>query len=90
MLLLYFGPNEMGRPYLGPPGVPKDRLQALRRAFDATMKDPAYLADARTQKMEVDPMTGEEMETLIKTFYASPPELVQRLKVAIEQYRERN
>ena len=63
MLALYFGPNEMGRPYMGPPDVPKDRLLALRRAFDATMKDPAYLAEAKSQKMDVDPMTGEEMET---------------------------
>ena len=84
MLELYFGPNEMGRPYIGPPDVPKDRLQAIRRAFDATMKDPAYLAEAKSQKMYVEPMTGEEMETLIKSFYASAPELVERLKAAIE------
>ncbi|SRR6266545_1264447 len=89
MLTLYFGPNEMGRPYIGPPNVPKDRLAAIRGAFDATMKDRAYLAEARTQKMDVDPMTGEEMEKLIQSFYASSPELVQRLKVAIEQYRDR-
>ena len=44
------------------------------------MKDPAYLEEAKSQKMEVDPMTGEEMETLLKSIYASPPELVQRLK----------
>ena len=62
----------------------------MRRAFDATMKDPAYLAEARSLKMDVDPMTGEEMEKLIQSFYASTPELVQRLKLAIEPYRERN
>jgi len=90
MLTLYFGPNEMGRPYMGPPNVPKDRLAAIRRAFDATMTDPAYLAEARSQKMDVDPMTGEEMETLIRSFYSSTPELVARLKAAIEPYRERN
>src|SRR5262245_60496791 len=90
MLTLYFGPNEMGRPYMGPPNVPKDRLAAIRRAFDATMKDPAYLAEARSQKMDVDPMSGEEMETLIRSCYASTPELVARLKAAIEPYRERN
>lgn len=90
MLALYFGPNEMGRPYVGPPNVPTDRLHAVRRAFDATMKDPAYLAEAKGHKMDIDPMTGEEMETLIRSFYASPADLVARLKVAIEQYRERN
>jgi tripartite-type tricarboxylate transporter receptor subunit TctC len=90
MLALYFGPNEMGRPYMGPPDLPADRLQALRRAFDATMKDPAYLEEAKSLKMDIDPMTGEEMEKLLTTIYASPPEIVQRLKVAIDQYRERN
>jgi tripartite-type tricarboxylate transporter receptor subunit TctC len=75
---------------MGPPNVPKDRLEVVRRAFDATMKDPAYLAEAKGFKMEVDPMTGEEMAELIKSFYASPPDLVKRLKVAIEQYRDRN
>jgi tripartite-type tricarboxylate transporter receptor subunit TctC len=89
MLALYFGPNDMGRPYMGPPNVPRERLEALRRAFDATMKDEAYLAEAKSQKMDVDPMTGEEMEKLIKSFYTSPPDLVQRLKAALEQYRER-
>jgi tripartite-type tricarboxylate transporter receptor subunit TctC len=89
MLALYFGPNEIGRPYMGPPEVPAERLQALRGAFDATMKDPAYLEEAKSQKMDVDPMTGEEMEKLLKTIYASPPELVQRLKTAIDQYRDR-
>jgi tripartite-type tricarboxylate transporter receptor subunit TctC len=90
MLELYFGPNEMGRPYIGPPDIPTDRLQAIRRAFDATMKDPAYLEEAKSQKMFVEPMTGEEMQDLIKSFYSSPPELVERLKVTIAQYRQRN
>jgi tripartite-type tricarboxylate transporter receptor subunit TctC len=90
MLTLYFGPNEMGRPYLGPPDVPKDRLQALRRAFDATMKDPAYLAEATSQKMEVDPMTGEEMEKLIKEFYAASPEMLTQLNAILAQNRGRN
>ena len=90
MLALYFGPNEMGRPYMGPPEVPADRLQALRRAFDQTMKDPAYLEEANSQKMDVDPMAGEEMATLLKNMYASPPELVAQLKAIIDQYRDHN
>lgn len=90
LLALYFGPNEMGRPYVGPPDVPTERVRALRRAFDATMKDPAYLAEAKSQMMDVDPMTGEAMEQLIKTFYASSPELLARLKSVLDQYRGRN
>jgi tripartite-type tricarboxylate transporter receptor subunit TctC len=69
--------------------VPAERLQAVRHAFDATMKDAAYREESKSQKMDVDPMTGEEMEKLLKTIYASPPELVQRLKTAIDQYRDR-
>ncbi len=90
LLALYFGPNDMGRPYVGPPEVPKERVLALRRAFDATMKDPAYLTEAKSQMMDVDPMTGESMEQLIKTFYASSPELLARLKSVLDQYRGRN
>ena len=90
MLDLYFGPNEMGRPYFGPPGIPQDRLQAVRRAFDATMKDPAFLAEAKKLNMDVDPMTGEEMEKLIAEFYATPQDVVARLKVAIDSFRARN
>jgi len=90
MLELYFGPNEMGRPYIGPPDVPADRLNAIRRAFDATMQDPAYLEEAKAQKMYVEPMTGEEMQGLITSFYSSPPALIDRLKNALGQYRGRN
>jgi tripartite-type tricarboxylate transporter receptor subunit TctC len=90
MLAFYFGPNDIGRPYMGPPDVPKDRLTAMRRAFDATLKDPEYLAEAKTMKMDVDPMTGEDMEALIRKIYATPPALVDRVKAALEQFRDRN
>ena len=82
--------TEVGTAFFTTPGAPADRVHALRRAFDATMKDAAYLEEAKSQKMDVDPMTGEEMEKLLKTIYASPPELVQRLKTAIDQYRDRS
>ena len=51
-------PLEMGRPFFAPPGVPADRLAALRRAFDATTKDPDFLADVKKQKMELSPLNG--------------------------------
>ena len=56
---------EYGRPYFVPPGVPEDRVQALRRAFDATMKDPEFLADAKKLSLEIDPITGEQAQQLI-------------------------
>jgi tripartite-type tricarboxylate transporter receptor subunit TctC len=65
----------VGRPYIAPKGVPADRLAALRAAFDATMKDPEFLADSERQHLAVTPMTGAEVETFIKDLYRSPPDI---------------
>jgi len=70
--------QETGRPFALPPGVPADRVQTLRRAFDATLKDPAFLADAKRLQMEVDPLTGEEVEALLKKAYAAPAGVIAR------------
>ena len=70
--------QQMGRPFLMPAGTPADMLNTIRRAFDATMKDPQFLADAERANLEVDPMTGEEMEASIRRAFATPKELVQR------------
>ena len=58
--------QEFGRPLLTPPGVPSERLAALRRAFDAAMKDPDLLRDAARQTMEIIPVTGEELDDLTR------------------------
>ena len=63
---------QMGRPFFAPPGVPADRVQILRRALDATAKDPAFLADVEKQKVEVFHMTGEEVEALVRRIHAMP------------------
>jgi tripartite-type tricarboxylate transporter receptor subunit TctC len=70
--------QEMGRPFALPPGVPADRVALLRRAFDETLKDPEFLADAKRLQMEVDPLTGEEVETLLRTAYSAPPAIIAR------------
>jgi tripartite-type tricarboxylate transporter receptor subunit TctC len=70
--------EEMGRPFLMPPGTPEDMVSAVRRAFDATMKDPAFLADAEKSNLEVDPVTGEDMEKVIRRAYSAPKALVQK------------
>jgi tripartite-type tricarboxylate transporter receptor subunit TctC len=67
---------ETGRPMLAPPGIPEDRLEALRRAYDATMKDPAFLAEAEQRNMKVDPRTGEQIEAVLRAIAALPPELI--------------
>jgi tripartite-type tricarboxylate transporter receptor subunit TctC len=75
---------EYGRPFFLPPNVPAARLEALRRAFDATMKDPAYLAEADKLKIEVDPLSGEEVAALVEQVSRTPAETVARVRAAME------
>ena len=69
--------GELGRPFLMPPGTPKEYVAAMRKAFDETMKDPAFLADAKKSRLEVDPVSGAEMDTMIKDAFETPKPLVQ-------------
>ncbi len=71
-------PEEIGRPFVMPPDTPKEMVAVIRHAFDATLKDPDFLADAEKALLEVDPVTGEEMEQTLKRAYASPKALVQK------------
>jgi tripartite-type tricarboxylate transporter receptor subunit TctC len=75
-----FAEQVMGRPFVLPPGVPADRVKVLRDAFDAAVKDPELLADAKAQKMEIDPVSGADINALIDRVYAAPPELAARLR----------
>jgi tripartite-type tricarboxylate transporter receptor subunit TctC len=77
--------QTMARPYVMPPGVPAERLQALRAAFDATMKDPAFLADAKRQDLEVRPISGGDADALIREVYATPPAIV---KLAVDYMKD--
>jgi hypothetical protein len=82
MLELEFTGFEVGRPYFVPEGVPADRVAALRKAFDETMKDKELLAAAEQLKQEVGPTSGEEMNAILKRIYATPKDLVARLAEA--------
>ena len=62
---LLMAPEAAAWPFAAPPDVPKERVTALRRAFDATMRDPAFITDAKKIDIEVEPMSGEEMQALI-------------------------
>jgi tripartite-type tricarboxylate transporter receptor subunit TctC len=84
-LKLIVSRQTMARPYVAPPGVPAERVRALRAAFDATMQDPAFLAEAKRQELEVRPVSGVEAEGLIKDIYATPPAVV---KLAIEYMKD--
>jgi tripartite-type tricarboxylate transporter receptor subunit TctC len=71
-------PQEIDRPVLAPPGVPAERLAALRRAFDETMADPDYLAESKKQFQDVDPLTGAAITEMIKRAYATPKDAIVR------------
>jgi tripartite-type tricarboxylate transporter receptor subunit TctC len=84
ILRLVTSRQTMGRPFAAPPGVPADRAQALRRAFDATLTDPAFLAEADKLKLEVNPVSGEDVTRLVAELYATPKDIVEEAKVAIK------
>jgi tripartite-type tricarboxylate transporter receptor subunit TctC len=83
-LMLALARLEYGRPFFLPPNVPATRLDALRRAFDATMKDPAYLAEADKLRIEVDPLSGEQVATLVAQVSRTPADTVARVRAAME------
>jgi hypothetical protein len=71
---------EIGRPIIAPPGVPSERVSVLRAAFDATMKDPEFLALAKRQKMDINPMPGAELQKLAVSVVNSPAAAKTRLQ----------
>jgi tripartite-type tricarboxylate transporter receptor subunit TctC len=75
---------EFGRPFFMPPNVPAERVNAIRRAFDAAMKDKDFLAEAEKLKIEVDPLTGEQVSDLIGQLYRTPQDVVARVRGAME------
>jgi len=76
--------QEAGRPFAAPPGVPADRTAALRTAFQETLRDPAFVAEARKMQLEIEPMTGEEIEAMLAKAYAAPKAIVQRAAALVE------
>ena len=76
VLTLILMRQETGRPLAAPPGVPADRLAALRRAFDATMKDPAFIAEAAKLRLEIEPMTGPQIHKMLAEAFATPKDIV--------------
>jgi tripartite-type tricarboxylate transporter receptor subunit TctC len=77
--------NVFGRPILTPPGVPAERVRILREAWNRTVKDEEFLAEAKKRRWPVAPVTGEELDSLAKEVIAQPPEVVQRLKKFLEE-----
>ena len=75
--------SAMIRPYVLPPGTPKERVQIMRKAFADTLKDPEFLEDAKKSKLDIDPMTGEELERTVAGLFKLSPALVAKLKEAL-------
>src|SRR5262247_2549320 len=79
-----FAPQEMGRPFFAPPGVPAERVRALRSAFAQTLKDGGFLADADKMGVEVQHVGGTQIQALVERIYASPPDVIARAKAVAE------
>jgi tripartite-type tricarboxylate transporter receptor subunit TctC len=79
LLRLVFARQVAGRPIIAPPNIPEERVEALREAFMATLKDPEFVAQAEKLDMEITPVSGEELEQLVRDTYESPPEVAQRI-----------
>lgn len=85
ILKLILARQVLGRPFFGPPGIPEDRKQALRTAFDETMRDPDFIAEAKKIELEVNPVPGSEIDGLMAELYKTPPEVVAKTIEAIRK-----
>jgi tripartite-type tricarboxylate transporter receptor subunit TctC len=85
ILELAFTQQVMAWPIVAPPGVPADRIKALRDAFEATMKDPDFLAEAARQRLIINPVSGERIAGLLDRIYASPKDVLDRVAALSER-----
>jgi tripartite-type tricarboxylate transporter receptor subunit TctC len=83
ILKLILAAQQMARPFAAPPGIPPERKAALVKAFDETMKDPDYLADAKKLDIDVNPVSAKELEDLLTELYATPKDVVKKAGEAI-------
>jgi tripartite-type tricarboxylate transporter receptor subunit TctC len=81
---LIFVRGALGRPYMAPPGIPADRAAALRTAFDEMVKDPAFLAEAKRSRLEITPISGVELQDLLKVVYQTPPDIVAKTRAYLK------
>lgn len=84
LLELVFARQSIGYPYSAPPNVPADRLTAIRKAFDATLDDKDFLAEAAQAGVTVDGMSGAELQALVERIYSTPPGIIERAKAAMQ------
>jgi len=85
VLRLLIAPQYVGRPFFSSPDIPADRKAALRAAFDATMKDPEFLAEAAKADMEISPVSGETLDAFVAELYKTPKDVVAKAAAAIQK-----
>ena len=83
MLDLFFSQSRFGRPFVIAPDVPKDRADALRKAFAETMKDPEARAEAAKFRLDMDPVSAQDVQEAVRRVYASPPAVIAKVKAAL-------
>ena len=84
VLEMVFARQSIGYPYAAPPNVPADRLDVIRKAFEATLKNPEFLAAAAKGGLAVDGMTGQQIQALLARLYSRPPAIMERAKAAMQ------
>jgi tripartite-type tricarboxylate transporter receptor subunit TctC len=87
VLDLFVLPQEFGRPFIAPPGVPADRMAIYRRAFEQVMNDPAFLEDAKKQRIIIEPLTDQEVTGLLDRMYSAPKNIHDRAAVFASQLK---
>jgi hypothetical protein len=75
--------GALARPYVLPPGTPPGRVQLLREAFRATLDDAAFRAEAERARLDIDPVSGEDLGTVVERLSALEPALVRRLRAVL-------
>jgi tripartite-type tricarboxylate transporter receptor subunit TctC len=80
-----FARQDMGRPFVLPPGVPAERIETLRAAFAATTRDPEFRKEASKLNFEIDLMDGKEMQTLMTTLYATPKDTIDQIRQVLQE-----
>ena len=88
VLRLLSSPSAIGRPIFTTPGVPEDRVKALRAAFDAMIKDPAFIEEAKKTQLEIDPVSGQELQKIVNDIVATPETVAKRLADIIAEGKE--
>jgi tripartite-type tricarboxylate transporter receptor subunit TctC len=85
ILKLVLSRQSMARPFAAPPDLPEDRKEALRLAFDRTMADPEFLVEAKQRGLEVNPVTGADIDKLVGELYQTPPAIIAEVRAMVSE-----